>query len=521
MAGGAQASGEGQDRFTALASLAAECAAVDVVELTDGEVLDAVLSVATALGQLESVLAKGSASLKARSLHALEQARSVESWLAAHTELSHGRAKALVTSGRALPACPHVDRAYVGGDLGSPKVEAMVEVRVGVEGLFAEHEAALIEQIQPLTVRQAKIVLKHWRLLALATLGLDDGPKPGEDESLNSLHVSGTYLGRFRVDGNLDAITGKRLAEALEAEREARFRSGEWSADDGLTTSQRNAIILADLLEGSPLARDLDANDEASEGAGTSTGASPDADADAEVDADESEVASEASEPESAASGAAGRCTCGAAGRGGPRAAATRGGRARPAVSILWDAKDLLGEAADEVADLLHRRCVLGEDHSLSRSVAERLLCDADVTDVVMHLGLNGRKTPLGVVHTQRYPTAKERAALVARDGGCVFPGCDTPARWADAHHTVPYEAGRRTALHELVLLCKRHHHAVHDGGYTLWRTPHDGRVHVTDPDGRLLPEVGRGHKLPPPAPPERRPKTVFRARARDGDAAA
>ncbi|MEZ5179805.1 MAG: hypothetical protein R2746_16425 [Acidimicrobiales bacterium] len=91
--------------------------------------------------------------------------------------------------------------------------------------MFAEHEAALIEQIQPLTVRQAKIVLKHWRLLALASLGLD-GPHPGEDESLNSLHVSGTYLGRFRVDGNLDAITGKRLAEALEAERDARFRSG-------------------------------------------------------------------------------------------------------------------------------------------------------------------------------------------------------------------------------------------------------------------------------------------------------
>jgi hypothetical protein len=335
-------------------------------------------------------------------------------------------------------------------------------------------------------------VLDHWRVLALATVGGEDGPAPGEDESLNKLHVSGTYLGRFRIDGNLDAITGRRLAEGLEAERDARFRSGEWSAGDGLTVSQRNAIILADLLDGSPLARDLEAADEQpiAEPAGAET---------------------DAPEPEPAP--ASGGCTCGAAGRGGPRAAATRGGRARPAMTIVWDAADLLGVAADDVADALHRRCVLGDDHVLGRKVAERLLCDADLTEVITYFGLDGKQTPLGVVHSKRYPTAAERAALVVRDGGCVFPGCDAPARWADAHHTVPYEVGRRTALRELVLLCRRHHHAVHEGGYTLWRTPDDGVVHVTDPDGHLLPEVERGHKLPPPPPPEQRPQTVFKAK--------
>ena len=46
MAGGAQATGGGRDPFAALSSLAAECALVDVVELTDGEVLDAVFGVA-------------------------------------------------------------------------------------------------------------------------------------------------------------------------------------------------------------------------------------------------------------------------------------------------------------------------------------------------------------------------------------------------------------------------------------------------------------------------------------------
>jgi hypothetical protein len=91
-----------------------------------------------------------------------------------------------------------------------------------------------------------------------------------------------------------------------------------------------------------------------------------------------------------------------------------------------------------------------------------------------------------------------------------VFPGCDVPAAWSDAHHTVPFELGTRTALHELVLLCRNHHHAVHEGGYTLTRTP-EGVVHITDPDGIALSGPGRGAKLPPPPPPEQRPRTVFR----------
>ncbi|MEZ5177204.1 MAG: HNH endonuclease signature motif containing protein [Acidimicrobiales bacterium] len=477
-----------------------------MAELTDREVLDVVVAMTAALGQLESVLARSYASFGVRHLHELDEARSVASWLAARTELPHGRAKGLADLGRVLPACPHVEAALVAGGFGSTKAGLLVEARDGVEGLFAAHEAALVEQVRPLTVRQAKVVLAHWRVLALATLGLDgDGPRPGDDESLNKLHVSGTYLGRFRVDGNLDAVTGRRLAEGLEAERDARFRSGEWSADDGLTTSQRNAIILADLLDGSPLARHLEPEEQ------------PGADAGADADVSSSD-AGDAPEPDAGPEPdlepvTAGRCTCGVAGRGGPRAAATRAGRARPAMTIVWDAADLLGKAADDVADALHRRCVLGEDHVLGRKVAERLLCDADLTEVLVHFGADGRTTPLGVVHTRRCPTPAERAALVVRDGGCVFPGCDTPARWADAHHTVPYEVGRRTALHELVLLCKRHHHAVHDGGYTLWRTPDDGRVHVTDPDGHPLPDVARGEKLPPPPPPERRPKTVFKVR--------
>lgn len=303
MNGGASTIEGGRDPFGALADAVASCTVVDVVGLTDGEVLDAVLGLAVVVGQVEACLARVSASVRSRSLHSLERARSVESWLAAHSELSHGRAKALAGIGRQLPACPHVEAAYGSGTLGTAKVELLVGVRDGVEVLFAEHEEVLVTQVAPLTVRQAKVLLAHWRAIALATIGADDGNDPSTDDAVNSLHVSSTYLGRFKVDGNLDAITGQRLANRLSAVRDARFRSGEWTATDGLSASQRNAIILADLLDG------VTAQDDADH-----TGAEDDA------------VTK-------------------------PKAAATRGGRARPSMTIVWDARHLLGDAAEGLSD--------------------------------------------------------------------------------------------------------------------------------------------------------------------------
>jgi hypothetical protein len=42
---------------------------------------------------------------------------------------------------------------------------------------------------------------------------------------------------------------------------------------------------------------------------------------------------------------------------------------------------------------------------------------------------------PLEVGRTSRVVTPAQRAALVVRDGGCAFPGCDRPPAWCEAHH--------------------------------------------------------------------------------------
>jgi hypothetical protein len=48
---------------------------------------------------------------------------------------------------------------------------------------------------------------------------------------------------------------------------------------------------------------------------------------------------------------------------------------------------------------------------------------------------------------------------------------------------------GGPTTLSNLVLLCRRHHRAVREEGYTIERHA-DGELKFHRPDGRLLPEV-------------------------------
>ncbi|MBA3310186.1 MAG: HNH endonuclease, partial [Nocardioidaceae bacterium] len=57
--------------------------------------------------------------------------------------------------------------------------------------------------------------------------------------------------------------------------------------------------------------------------------------------------------------------------------------------------------------------------------------------------------------------------AVIARDHGCVHPGCDRPARWCDVHHVIAWWKGGRTSLHNGVTLCGFHHRLYDD---ETWR---------------------------------------------------
>ena len=93
---------------------------------------------------------------------------------------------------------------------------------------------------------------------------------------------------------------------------------------------------------------------------------------------------------------------------------------------------------------------------------------------------------------TARILTGVASEAVTARDTLCQFPGC-TACR-CDAHHVVHWAEGGATALDNLMLLCRRHHRLVHEGGYTVRRDV-DGTSTFVRPNGWPV-EV-----VPPPAP--------------------
>jgi hypothetical protein len=108
----------------------------------------------------------------------------------------------------------------------------------------------------------------------------------------------------------------------------------------------------------------------------------------------------------------------------------------------------------------------------LSSSTIERLACDCNVTRVLM----SEASVVIDIGRSRRVIAGPAKRALNARDGHCVWPGCERPASWCDGHHLVHWTRGGPTDLDNLVLLCHRHHWKVHEGGWQLVRTD-DHRV--------------------------------------------
>lgn len=121
----------------------------------------------------------------------------------------------------------------------------------------------------------------------------------------------------------------------------------------------------------------------------------------------------------------------------------------------------------------------------LTATEARRLACDCELVPMV----LNANGVPLDVGRSRRLVPPMIRAALVARDRSCVFPGCDRHPTECEAHHIKPWWADGITSLDNLVLLCPRHHRKVEPGRGQAWDTddPHRWRVRLGNGQ---LPEI-------------------------------
>ena len=213
----------------------------------------------------------------------------------------------------------------------------------------------------------------------------------------------------------------------------------------------------------------------------------------------------------------------------GATAAASSSGRAPAAdVTVVVDVDEatvadlfhdgilLPGPRDGAAVDWSHRvRDVTGARLRYSSREWELLTCDPTIAWVIVAAG----GQPVACKADERHANRAQRRALAVRDGGCVFPGCEAPPNWCDAHHVKHHHDGGATNIDNLVLLCRHHHGVIHRDGWmmSVATDPHarGGHFEITTCDGATLPTQHRPtqhrhtpHRRPPheQRPPHERP---------------
>lgn len=258
----------------------------------------------------------------------------------------------------------------------------------------------------------------------------DDGPDPG-CERPSELHVSPLLDGRLRVDGELDLDDGVDVRAELEALYDELWHQDQQADDsDPLKHRTSSQRYAAALVE---MARRSSA------------------------------VGDRDSDPDD-----------------GQPVTIRRRPRMKQ-ILVVADVNALLGDRSALAA--------LDDGTPIPQRVLQQWSCDSAIGRILM----KGPSLPLDVGTITYTATDGQRRALIARDRGCIVPGCKRKPRWCEAHHVNPWPNGP-TNMGNLVLLCHRHHKQVHAKIVGLEPAGTPGRWTVTRPDGSPLLE------RPPPA---------------------
>jgi hypothetical protein len=344
------------------------------------------------------------------------------SWLATRCRIGHGQSQDTMVLARGLDRSEPIRKALEAGRVSIGAARVLVRAREAEPDEFERTGRLLIEAAERHSVDDLRRVVAHWREAARC----DDASISGGDalRSRRRLHASTTLAGMVRVDGDLDPENGEKLITAISAVLDAEARAT--SDPDGRSPAQRRADALGEICRSW-----LDRSDRP------------------QVAGDRPHLL--VTVPVESLMATDGRSR--SSGRRGPRGPSGNGHLAS--------------------AELDHTGPV-------DAATLRRLACDAAIRRVVTA----GASEPLDVGRRTAVVPAAIRAALVVRDRRCRFPGCDRPQAWCDAHHVRHWADGGPTSLDNLVLLCRRHHRAVHTR-FSLEVL--DRRPVFRRPDGSLL----------------------------------
>jgi len=143
--------------------------------------------------------------------------------------------------------------------------------------------------------------------------------------------------------------------------------------------------------------------------------------------------------------------------------------RPRPRLIATVDVESLSQDGLSESGRILWS--LAGRPARLTPLATQTLACDATIVPVVFDGG-----RPVAVGDAAAPISSKVRTALIARDGGCRFPGCAAPVAWCDAHHVRARIHDGPTVIDNLILLCRRCHRRVHRYRWQITMR-HDGTI--------------------------------------------
>jgi hypothetical protein len=181
------------------------------------------------------------AEIDRRKIFARDGHLSAASWLATRYKVAWGTAREQVRFARDLEEMPKTRRALNDGELSMSAVRVLVNTRDADPQAFQRAEAELVEAARIHSMSDFQRVAAYWRQR------VDRENSLMSDDRLRDrrLHASVSFLGRVRVDGDLDPETGETLLTALHAVLDAESRSSR--ENDSRTPAQRRADALGEI----------------------------------------------------------------------------------------------------------------------------------------------------------------------------------------------------------------------------------------------------------------------------------
>lgn len=142
-------------------------------------------------------------------------------------------------------------------------------------------------------------------------------------------------------------------------------------------------------------------------------------------------------------------------------------GGAAPTLLVTISASELRRPDGHGLLDAAHLSDQTGADavvQTIPAAFARQIACSGGIQRLIHDD--RGRIIELG--GPQRVFGAHQRRAIIARDGGCVIPGCHVPAAWCEIHHVIGHAQGGPTHTDNGVLLCWFHHRTLETSGWEV-----------------------------------------------------